>query len=113
MFSKVSLENLVIRELDKRIKAKGLEISLRPENIGYVLRCADPVPFDVEYTKFLGYGAVKFLLEGKTGIMVVRNYDKLDYVTLESMTNESGRIAGRCVDLESDIYKVAFNFMIR
>ena len=113
MFSKVSLENLVIRELDKRIKAKGLEISLRPENIGYVLRCADPVPFDVEYTKFLGYGAVKFLLEGKTGIMVVRNYDKLDYVTLESMTDESGRIAGRCVDLESDIYKVAFNFMIR
>ena len=29
--------------------------------IGYELRCAPPVPFDIEYTCDLGYGAVHYL----------------------------------------------------
>src|SRR5262249_38683032 len=48
-------------------------LGLRPEplarpidfiskDLGYELRCADPIPFDAEYTRDLGYGAVKFLL---------------------------------------------------
>ena len=32
------------------------------KDLGYELRCADPIPFDAEYTRNLGYGAVKFLL---------------------------------------------------
>ncbi len=31
------------------------------KDLGYELRCADPIPFDAEYTRDLGYGAVKFL----------------------------------------------------
>ncbi len=112
-FSEVDLEDLVAKRLEKRILDLGLNIKFKPENIGYVLRCADPVSFDIEYTKFLGFGAVKFLLEGKTGIMVVRDYDKLTYVDLSSMADANGRIKSRRVDLNSDYYKVACNFMIK
>jgi 6-phosphofructokinase 1 len=28
---------------------------------GYELRCADPIPYDTEYTRYLRYGAVKSL----------------------------------------------------
>jgi 6-phosphofructokinase len=31
------------------------------KDLGYELRCADPIPFDAEYTRDLGYAAVKFL----------------------------------------------------
>ena len=34
------------------------------KNIGYELRCADPIPFDMEYTRDLGYCAAKYLLAG-------------------------------------------------
>ena len=31
------------------------------KDLGYEMRCADPIPFDIEYTRDLGYGAVKYL----------------------------------------------------
>ena len=112
-FSEVRLEDLVVKALKNRIKKENLSNIFKGENIGYVLRCADPIPFDVEYTKFLGYGAVKFLMAGKSGIMVVRNDDKLDYVELDTMADENGRIRSRQVDINSDFYRVASNFMIK
>src|ERR1044072_6783657 len=38
-----------------------LPIAMVDKDLGYELRCADPIPFDAEYTRDLGYGAVKFL----------------------------------------------------
>ena len=40
------------------------------KNIGYELRCADPIPFDMEYTRDLGYCAAKYLLDGGNAVMV-------------------------------------------
>jgi len=39
------------------------------KDIGYELRCAKPVPFDVEYTRTLGFGAVRYLLRGGSGAL--------------------------------------------
>lgn len=113
LFSEVNLEDLIVHKLAERVHAEKLDIRFKAENIGYVLRCAPPVAFDIEYTRFLGYGAVKLLLQGKSGVMVVRDYDKLDYVELESMTNQEDRIQSRQLDINSDLYKVASNFMIK
>ena len=40
------------------------------KNIGYELRCADPIPYDMEYTRDLGYCATKYLLSGGNAAMV-------------------------------------------
>ena len=45
-----------------RLTELGLTMTLIDKDLGYELRCADPIPFDAEYTRNLGYGAVKFLL---------------------------------------------------
>ena len=45
-------------------------MTIAEKNIGYELRCADPVPFDVEYTRDLGYCAAKYLLSGGNAAMV-------------------------------------------
>ena len=44
-----------------RLKDLGLKFDMVDKDLGYELRCADPIPFDAEYTRNLGYGAVKFL----------------------------------------------------
>jgi ATP-dependent phosphofructokinase / diphosphate-dependent phosphofructokinase len=111
-YSEVSLEELVISALREMTKEAGLNVRYKAENIGYEIRSCDPVSFDIEYTRLLGFGAVKYLLEGLSGITVVRDFDNLAYVPLINMVEESGRVHSRVVDCSSDIYKVASSFMI-
>ncbi|MEZ4766045.1 MAG: hypothetical protein R3C26_23520 [Calditrichia bacterium] len=40
------------------------------KNIGYELRCADPIPFDMEYTRNLGSCAAEHILNGGNRVMV-------------------------------------------
>ena len=36
---------------------RGLRVTITHKNVGYELRCADPIPFDAEYCRDLGYSA--------------------------------------------------------
>lgn len=112
-YSQVELGDVIIPPLKKQLKDGGLEVHIITKNIGYELRCCDPISFDVEYCKFLGYGAVQHVLNGNSGIMVTRDFDKLGFVALESMAGTNGVIRSRGVDLSSDLYRVARSFMIR
>ena len=40
------------------------------KNIGYELRCADPIPYDMEYSRDLGFCAAKYLLEAGFDVTV-------------------------------------------
>ncbi|MBX7138566.1 MAG: 6-phosphofructokinase [Oligoflexia bacterium] len=112
-YAEIELSEIIATRLRKRCRANGLEIMISSKNLGYELRCHPPFSFDIEYTKFLGHGAVKYLLAGLSGIMVVREYDNLGYVTLDSMLDAQGKIRSRTVNLDSDLYQVARSFMIR
>ncbi len=48
--------------LTQRLEKFGIKMAFIDKDLGYELRCADPIPFDAEYTRDLGYAAVKFLL---------------------------------------------------
>ena len=48
--------------LNQRLEKLGIKMTFIDKDLGYELRCADPIPFDAEYTRDLGYAAVKFLL---------------------------------------------------
>lgn len=111
--SEVGLEQLVTRSLIKMCEKENIDIRFTAENIGYELRCHDPISFDIEYTKLLGYGAVKYLLEGLGGIMIVRDFDNLAYVPLVNLLGDDETLKTRKVDLNSDVYRVASSFMTR
>jgi 6-phosphofructokinase len=112
-YSQVELGDVIIPPLKDLLKNVGIEVHIITKNIGYELRCCDPISFDIEYTKFLGYGAVQHILEGNSGIMVTRDFDKLGFIPLQSMAGDDGIIKSRGVDLSSDLYRVARSFMIR
>lgn len=112
-YSQIELGDVIIPPLKSMLKEVGIDVHMITKNIGYELRCCDPISFDVEYTKFLGYGAVQHILGGHSGIMVTRDFDKLGFISLKSMAGDNGVIRSRGVDLSSDLYRVARSFMIR
>lgn len=112
-YAQIELSDVLLPPLIQKCRLAGIELPISPKNIGYELRCEAPVSFDVEYTKFLGWGAVKLLMEGHSGFLVTKNYDSLGFVPLSELANEDGSIRARTVDLGSDLYKIARSFMIR
>jgi 6-phosphofructokinase len=93
-------------------------VTVEGKNIGYELRCAPPVPFDIEYTRDLGYGAVSYLkqaLEGdEPGGMITIQDGNMVAVPFGSFTDpETGRVRIRLVNTESSSYRVAREYMIR
>lgn len=104
------LKNIVMDSL----KSMGLKVTIVDKNIGYELRAADPVPFDVEYTRDLGYGAVRYLLKGGSGSMITLYEGRLRPIPFTELFDyETGRVNVRTVDVESEVYEVGRKYMIR
>jgi 6-phosphofructokinase len=94
----------------------GLQIQTTVVNkeIGYELRCARPLPFDIDYTRTLGYGAVRYLLGGGSGAMIAIGNGRIRPLKLEDLIDStSGRIRTRQVDVTGESYQVARSYMIR
>jgi 6-phosphofructokinase 1 len=100
-------------------KLRQLDISttLVDKELGYELRCADPIPFDAEYTRDLGYGAVKFLRSpeaGRFGAIISFVAGRLNPLPFEDViVPETGRMRPRKVNVEGETYEVARRYMIR
>jgi 6-phosphofructokinase len=98
----------------KRLKGLGIKSTNVAKNIGYELRCADPIPFDMEYTRDLGYCAAKYLLQGGTGAMVSMQAGRFVPIPFKEMMDpKTGRTKTRHVDVDSTRYHIARRYMIR
>ncbi len=104
------LKNIVKNILD----SFGIKVTIVDKNIGYELRAADPIPFDIEYTRNLGYGAVRYLLRGGTGSMITFFEGRLRPIPfVEVIDYATGRVKVRTVDISSETYEVGRKYMIR
>lgn len=117
---KIPLEAILEREIVRRFAERGETITVVPVTLGYLLRCAAPIPFDIDYTRTLGFGAVDFLLsedpkdQAQSGGLVCLDEGRLRMVPFEEIQDpETKRIRTRMVDVRSEYYKVAREYMIR
>lgn len=101
----------------ERLEKLGVKLTLINKDLGYELRCADPIPFDAEYTRDLGYGAVKFILSRAAarfgaivsfaeGTLVPLPFDKM-------LSPETKRMTVRRVNVDGEAYECACHYMIR
>ena len=98
----------------RRLAELGLDETVVHKDIGYELRCAPPVPFDLDYTRTLGYGAVRYLVGGGSGALVALAGGRLVPVTLDELRDpQTGHIRVRLVDVTTESYQVARSYMIR
>jgi 6-phosphofructokinase 1 len=98
----------------RRLGELGLRLTVLSKDIGYELRCARPVPFDLDYTRTLGYGAVRYLIEGGSGALIALSGGRVQPVRLDELLDPStGRIRTRLVDVTTEAYRVARDNMTR
>jgi len=110
----IELGRMLKNEVKRRLKERGISMTIVEKDIGYEFRCADPIPFDLEYTQDLGYAAVTFLLSGGSGAIVTVERGRIIPIPFHSILDErTGKARVREVDVDSDSYKVARHYMIR
>jgi ATP-dependent phosphofructokinase / diphosphate-dependent phosphofructokinase len=116
----LNLDGVLSDLIEERYKGRGRKVTVTPKNIGYELRCAPPIPFDIAYTRDLGYGAIDYLrtlmAEGRDepGAMITIQEDHMVPMRFGSFTDpETGRPSIRGVNVASGTYRVAREYMIR
>jgi 6-phosphofructokinase 1 len=110
----VNIGELLKEQVRLRVKELGIKTTIVAKNIGYELRCADPVPFDMEYTRDLGYCAAKHLFSGGNADMISIEGGHFVPIPFRKLLDpETGRTKVRMVDVHSTRYAIARRYMIR
>jgi 6-phosphofructokinase len=110
----IPLGYLLRDRVREALKQLGIGATVVTKDIGYELRCAKPVPFDAEYTRTLGYGAVRYLLSGGSGALIAIAGGRVTPVDFAELVDPAtGRIRVRLVDVSTESYEVARSYMTR
>ena len=112
--SDVNIGEILKTQVTSRLRTLGLKTTIVAKNIGYELRCADPIPYDMEYTRDLGYCAAKYLLAGGNAAVISMQGGHFVPVPFDQIIDrETGRTRIRMVDIASTRYAIARRYMIR
>jgi 6-phosphofructokinase 1 len=112
--AEVNIGEILKAQVAARLKELGIKTTIGAKNIGYELRCADPIPYDMEYARDLGYCASKYLLAGGNSAMVSMQAGHFVPVPFSDLIDrETGRTRVRLVDTHSIRYSIARRYMIR
>ena len=118
--SEILLATILRRGVQRNFAVRGERVAVTDVTLGYNLRCAPPIPFDIDYTRTLGYGADRFLLEEhkaerlRYGGLVCLEDGHRSVVPFQELPDPiTGRTRVRRVDTGSEHYAVARKYMIR
>ena len=111
----VNFGQLLKKALGEKLSEKGVEAELVHKRLGYELRSANPIPFDVDYTRKLGYCAVKYLLGGEAvGALVYVRTGKIQAIPFQELIDKkTNSIKVRYMDRNTEAYEVSQKYMIK
>lgn len=113
-YSEISFGDILKARVVARLREWGFKATVVAKNIGYELRCADPIPQDMDYTRDLGFCAARYLIEGGATAMISMQGGRFRPIPFEDLIDvASGRTRVRMVDIQSDRYRIARTYMIR
>ncbi len=113
-FAEISFGEILKYHVQERLKEFKLKTTIVAKNIGYELRCADPIPFDMEYCRDLGFMASKFLYDGGNGALIsIQNNRFVPLYFKDIIDPRTKKMKVRMVDIDSESYHVAHRYMIR
>jgi 6-phosphofructokinase len=112
--AEIALGDLLRHEVHARLRDLGVKTTLVAHDIGYELRCVDPIPYDMSYCRDLGYCAIKFLLGGGNAAMISLQGGHFVPIPFHQLVDPAtGRTRVREVDIASAHCGIARRFMIR
>lgn len=112
--TEIDLGRKVKNEVQMRLEQRGIKVTIVDKTIGYELRCAPPIPFDAEYARDLGYAAVVHLSKGGTGALITIQGGEVAPIPFGDVLDpETGKGRRRAVDVTTESYQVARQYMVR
>ncbi len=112
--SEINFAEILKRELRRNLEVLGIDIRVVSKDLGYELRCADPIAFDIDYTRSLGEAAMTYLMQGGTNATITIQQNQVVPIPFADLIDpETGRTSVRTVNIDSFTYKSAYKFMIR
>ena len=112
--AEVNIGEILKAAVQQRLKEFGIKTTIVAKNIGYELRCADPIPYDIEYARDLGYCAAKYLLSGGSGVLISMQAGHFVPIPFSQLIDrETGRTRIRLVDINTMKYAIGRRYMIR
>ena len=112
--AEVAIGAILKQAVQDRLRQFGLKTTIVAKDIGYELRCADPIPYDMEYARDLGYCAAKYLLSGGRAAMVSMQAGEFVPIPFGQLLDPTtGRTRLRYVNIRSTRYAIARRYMIR
>ncbi len=112
--AEVSIGEVLKAAVQRRLAEFDIKTTIVAKNVGYELRCADPIPYDMELCRDLGYCAAKYLLDGGNSVIISMEGSVFRPIPFATMIDpETGRTRIRSVELDSHRYAIARRYMIR
>ncbi len=112
--AEINFGEILKYKVQERLQEFGMKMTIVAKNIGYELRCADPIPFDMEYCRDLGFMAAKFLFDGGSGALVsIQDGRFVPMYFKKILDPKTKRMKVRMVDIGSESYYTANRYMIR
>ena len=113
-FAEIKFGEIVKEKVNEELRRYNLRTTVVAKDIGYELRCTDPIPLDMEYTRDLGFYAAQYLEEGGSGVVIAIDGDRFKPLPFaENIDPLTGKTRLRMVDIQSERYRVARRYMIR
>jgi 6-phosphofructokinase len=112
--TEIDLGRKVKNEVQTRLEERGVKVTIVDKPIGYELRCAPPIPIDVELSRDLGYAAVIHLHQGgPSALLTIQGGECRPIPFAEVLDLGSGQGLRRAVDTTTESYQVARKYMVR
>jgi ATP-dependent phosphofructokinase / diphosphate-dependent phosphofructokinase len=112
--AEIPLGDMLKQRVVAGLESIGVKMTVIAKDIGYELRCHPPISFDREYTRYMGYSAVKFLVSGGSGSMIMLKDGVNRPIKFSDLLDpKTGKTRIRTVEIDSDDYLMARRYMIR
>ena len=112
--AEVPLGAVLRDEVRSALKELGISMTIVEKDVGYELRCAPPNAFDLDYTRDLGAGAVRALLNGVSGVMITRQAGAIVPIPFDQLMDpKTHKTRVRLVDIETESHGSARSLQVR
>ncbi|MBQ0016706.1 MAG: 6-phosphofructokinase [Bacteroidales bacterium] len=101
---KVSKAHIFNELVERKLKDINLKVKCRPVEVGYEIRCQNPIAFDLTYCSLMGMGVHTLFAQGCTGCMVyVDHQGNVSPLYLKDIQDPAtGKILPRQVNVNSN-----------
>ena len=113
-YAELDFLGVLRKQVKKQLATLGQKPTIVGKDLGYELRCVEPIAYDQEYVRDLGFAAVDALEAGRSSLMItVQAGVAVPIPFAELLDPKTGKTKVRMVDPTAFGYMVAKAYMLR